>query len=235
MFNLVQKLMYAILSIQEKVLRKKLDKNFQTSYTNSTSKLVLKNGCTLSMNSQTEKNKEKLDLNVKSILKKYENDPDKLLEFIEKNGTEVYKVRFANIILSWIGEDEGMISELNGLKALFINLAVQSKLALHTEAMFVMRDLPLNSYYMVHQFHKWYAMKLKLPGFDSKTQDKFKKFLKTSSDEEIKGLNLQEIISLKEAIARDVEAINFVVDLAKGTEGSKKALQKIVAGSGAAV
>ena len=34
-------------------------------------------------------------------------------------------------------------------------------------------------------------------------------------------------MSLKEAIARDTDAINFVVELAKGSEGSKKALQKI--------
>jgi hypothetical protein len=97
--------------------------------------------------------------------------------------------------------------------------------------MFVLEDAPLDAYYTIQYFHKWYAMKLNLPGFDSESQQNFQKFLNSSNDEDMKGLSVDEILGLKEAIARDVEAINFVVDLAKSTAGAKNAMQKLQTGS----
>ena len=44
------------------------------------------------------------------------------------------------------------------------------------------------------------------------------------------NLNAEDIIALKEAIARDVDAINFVENFAKQNEGSQKALKKLTAG-----
>lgn len=78
-----------------------------------------------------------------------------------------------------------------------------------------MRDLPLDAYYTIQQFHKWYAAKLELPGFDAESQNNFQKYLENINDEGIKNLSVEEIIGLKEAIARDVEAINFVIELYK--------------------
>ena len=71
--------------------------------------------------------------------------------------------------------------------------------------------------------------KLNLPGFNAEAQNNFQKFLH-SDDSDIKLLSVEEILDLKEAIARDVEAINFIVDLAKSTTGSKNALKKMTAG-----
>ncbi len=82
---------------------------------------------------------------------------------------------------------------------------------------------------MIQQFYKWYAKKLNLPGFEPETQDTLQKFL-TSSDEDIKNLSVEEILELKEAIARDVESIDFIVDMAKNTEGSQNALKKMTDG-----
>lgn len=236
MQNLIQKFIYFILAIQEKTLNKSSGRKMRTSFSHSTSKHVYAKGSSLTLTGKTEKNKERLKQDVSTILKKYENDPEKLLKFIKKNGTCVYKIPFADFALKLLGREEGFVGALKGFEALYLSLfvSVMTKGALKpsfsTEAMFVLKNQPANKYYMIQQFHKWYAMKLDLPGFDDVSQEKFQKFLNSSSDNEIKALSMDEIIGLKEAIARDVEAINFVIELAKATDGSKKALQKLTAG-----
>lgn len=236
MFDFVQKIIYSFLALQEKVLRKKLRRNLKRSFTNATSKRIFSQAASLELNSKTEQNKIKLKNNVKCILEKYENNPQKLLDFIQRSGTKVYKLPFADKLLSLIGCEEGFICATKNVKALYLNVIIgifsgeKMGLSLSTEPMFILRNMPLDDYCMIQQFHKWYAMKLNLPGFDAESQNNFQKFLTPINDEKINELSVEEILGLKEAIARDVEAINFVVNLAKSTSGSKNALKKITAG-----
>lgn len=235
MFDFIQRFIYYILSLQEKFLMKKLKRNFKPIYSNSTTKRTFGQPVSLVLTSKTEKNKIKLENDVKVILRKYRNNPEKLLEFVQRSGTKVYKIPFADKILALIGFEEGFVTDTKGFKGLYLNLVAtffageKLKLSLVSEPMFVLRELPLDSYYTIQQFHKWYAMKLNLPGFDSESQNNFQKFL-NSSDDDIKLLSVEEILGLKEAIARDVEAINFIINLAKANEGAKSALQKVTAG-----
>lgn len=236
MLDFIQQIIYSFLDVQEKVLRKKLRTNLRTSFSNSTSKRVFGLAASLELNSQTEKNKIKLEQNVKTILKKYENNPNKLLAFIRRSGTKVYKIPFADKLLKVIGYEEGFIGETNGINGLYLNIITsvlggdKLNLSSKADAMFILRNMPLDNYCMIQQFHKWYAMKLNLPGFDAESQNNFQKFLVPTNDDKLPELSVEEILGLKEAIARDVEAINFVVDLAKTTVGSKNALKKITAG-----
>lgn len=236
MFDFIQNLIYSFLALQEKVLRKKMRINLRNSYSNKTSKRVFGTAASLEISSKTNANKIRVENNVINILKKCGNKPEILLKFIQKSGTQVYKIPFADKILALIGYEEGFVSSTKGIKALYLNIITailtgeKIKLSFNTEPMFILRDLPLDCYCMVQQFHKWYAMKLNMPGFDAESQENFQKFLNISHDEKIKELTIEEILGLKEAIARDVEAINFIVDLAKSTAGSKKAMQKITTG-----
>lgn len=234
MFDFIQKLIYSFIALQEKILRRK-HRSFRSTYSNTTSKKALTQAASLELNVKTEKNKIKLENNVKAILKKYQNNPQKLLEFIQKSGTKVYRIPFANRILKLINYEEGFVIAEKGIKGLYLNIIIPAlanekiKLSFKTESMFILRNLPVDNYYMIQQFHKWYAMKLNLPGFDCEDQNNFNKFL-NSDDKNVSSLSIEEILGLKEAIARDVEAINFVVDLAKSTAGSKNALKKITTG-----
>ena len=99
--------------------------------------------------------------------------------------------------------------------------------------MFVLRDMDINIYYMLHQFHKWYGFKKNLPGYDELAQDLFKKNLENMSDTQ--EMTVEEILSLKEAIARDAQAAEFVIQLAKESSGAKKALEKIQKDGGAEI
>jgi hypothetical protein len=79
---------------------------------------------------------------------------------------------------------------------------------------------------MAHQFYKWYALQMGLPGFDFMSQKIFKIYL-NSSTTLLSNLNLDELTGLKEALNRDKEATDFAISLAKLKEGSKKVLEKM--------
>lgn len=228
MHKIIKKITLFILSLQEKILSLKLKGATGTTFTNSTSKTVLTKDFTVNFNSETEKNKQKLKDEVTHILKEFNNDVDKILGYIELEGTKVYNLKFAEPLLKLIGEEKGFLTAIDGFKALLLNLILEKKFSFKSEDIFVVEDKNVEPYSLIHQFHKWYAKKLNLPGFDKKAQKIFKKYLK--NDKDVSKLKMEEIISLKEAIARDTDAINFVVDLAKNSEGSKEALKKIVDG-----
>lgn len=235
MFNFSQKLLDIILDIQEKLLGKSSKRLSSSVYSNTTSKKFFSQSASLELTSKTNQSRLKLEENIKTILKKYENNPQKLLEFIEKKGTKIYKVPFAPKILRLIKYEEGLVNKVTGLKALYLNIIIsilaqeQIKLSFKRESSFIIDKSRIDNYKLIQQFHKWYAMKLNLPGFDEESQNNFQKFI-TSNEENVQSLTIDEILGLKEAIARDVEAINFIVDFAKSTTGSKNAMKKITAG-----
>lgn len=229
MGKIFQKAVYLILALQEKFARKRHAKNL-TGFTNSTSKTVMNNGCSLNLTAKTEENKQKLESNVKTILKNFENMPEKMLLYIERNGTPVIRHKNAGKILDIVREEQGYIRELRGLKAFLLNLLLYKKLGFKTSPIFLLEEGELDKYAMIHQFYKWYAMKFNMPGFDSRAQENFRKFVDEKSYLNLDNLNVDEIIALKEAIARDVDAINFVENIAKQGEASQKALKKLTDG-----
>lgn len=227
--NILQKIVYFFLEKQEKTLTKRLSRHLKTSSSNSTSKTVVSKGVTMTLNAETEKNKDLVLKNVSDIVKSCNNDISKLLTFIESKGTKIVRLDNADKILAVIKEEEGLITPLEGIEAFYINLVTNSGLSLKSKPMFVMRNGQIDPYYMAHQFYKWYALQMKLPGFDFMSQKIFKIYL-NSDGAMLSNLTLDEMTGLKEAIARDQEATAFALDLAKQKEGSKKVLEKMQGG-----
>lgn len=241
MLKIVVKLVRLIIKAQDKFLPSYTKIPTNMVFSNSTTKTSMNSACTLKLASKTEENKAKVNQNAKAIIKKNIKTPEKLLDIIESKGTKVYKLPAADKILAYIGEEEGFITPLEGFKALYLNFVIglitEKKLCISfkTKEMFVLRNLPLDIYIMSHQFHKWYGFKMNLPGYDYKTQEKFKKIFRNSSDKNIEECSIAEVISIKEAVARNVESIDFVINLAKEYEGSKQSLAKIMTSKGASV
>lgn len=231
--DFIQKIIYFILELQGKKLKKQ---SLCHTFSSSSAQKSFNCAATLELNTEKKKKQLKLDTNVTEIIKKFENSPEKLLAFVRKQGTEVYKIPHAKKILKAIGFEEGFIGETKGTKALYLNIVTSIaskeglKLSFTKAPVFIVSNLELDKLLMIQQFHKWYAMKLELPGFDEKSQENFQKFMEKSNDTDIKELTIDEIIGLKEAIARDVEAINFAIDLAKSGVGSQQAHKKITSG-----
>ena len=224
--NILQKIVYYFLEKQERALTKRLSRHLRTSSSNSTSKTVVSKGVTMTLNAETERNKDLVLKNVSDIIKGCNSDISILLAFIESKGTKVIRLENADKILSVIKEEEGLITPLEGIEALYINTVTHSGFSLKSKPMFVMRNGQIDPYYMAHQFYKWYALQMKLPGFDFMSQKIFKIYL-NSDGAILSNLTLDEMTGLKEAIARDQEATTFALDLAKQKEGSKKVLEKM--------
>ncbi len=230
--NIFQRIIYFFLEQQERTLSKRLSKHLKVSSSNSTSKTVVSKGVTMTLNAETEKNKELVLKNVSDIIKSCNNDTVKLLAYIESKGTKVIKLDNADKILAVIKEEEGLITPLEGLEALYINIVTGRGISFKSKPMFVIRNGQIDNYYFAHQFYKWYALETGLPGFDFMSQKIFKIYL-NSNGTLLSDLTLDEMTGLKEAIARDKEATNFALELAKNKEGSKNVLDKIKNNGGA--
>ena len=233
MLSLFKKILNFILDLQGKSSKGNVS-GMVDSYKNSTTKVVFRKNDSATFSSLTDKNRERLEFEVKNILKKYQNSPDELLNFVERKGTKVYRIPFAKQILKKIKYEEGFIVGLRGLSALYLNIVTtvlsneKIKLSFKTKPMFVI-GLHTDDFTIIQHFHKWYASKLKLPGFEQATQDNIQKFLNVPSSQ-VDKLSIDEIMDLKEAISRERESIDFVVSLARATKGSKNALQKLTTG-----
>ena len=229
MNRLLKNLVYLLLAMQEKFIKGR-QKNMLNKLKKNSSKVVLTGSCSLNFSAKTEENKKKLEHNITSILNKYENMPEKILSYIEKNGTKVIRKKNAEKVLDIIREEQGYLRELHGVKAFILNVWLFKKLGLKTQSMFLLTEGDLDKYLVIHQFYKWYAMKLDMPGFDFQSQENFRKYLDENSCLNLNNLDIDDIIGLKEAIARDVDAIDFVQNIAKQIDGSKNAMKKLTDG-----
>ena len=226
MDKLFKKLVISVLWLQEHLVKKRQQKTF-ASFKNSTSKTVITKGCSLNLTAETGENKKKLEKNLEVILKKFEQMPAKMLVYIERNGTPVIRHQNAEKILDFINEEQGFIRGLKGFKALILNLFLFKKFSFKTNEMFLIAEGDIDKYAMMHRFYLWYAYKFDMPGFDPKAQENFKKYVNEKGNLNLKNLSTDDIMALKEAIARDVDAIEFVQRIAKNGEGTQNAMKKL--------
>jgi len=233
MHKLIIKFLRMILSIQKTRHAKRravlgLEKN-SLSFNNGSSKTYMNAHESITLNSKFCDQRREIDKQIRDIIKQNIKNPERLLDFVEKNGTKVYKVKFADKLLRFIGEEEGFILPRKGFEALCLNLALENKISFKTPEMFVLRDLPLNVYVMSHQFHKWFGFIMNLPGFDERAIELFRGVLENNYRVP-KNLKYSDIMSLKEALRRDIEAIDFVIKLSRENEKSQEMLENIKKG-----
>ena len=225
--SIFKRIKYYFLSQKEKYLQEKLKNTTKRTYRNKTSKNVLGQGADLILNSQTLKMIDEVKNKVTEIVKQTNCEPDALLNYIKSAKTQIYKIDNADKFLNLIKEEEGLIYEKQGFEALYLSLITGQGIKFKTEPMFVMRNGTIDKFYLLHNFYRWYSLQSGLEGFEYKTQKLFKKFIYENSDNLTKSLSMEEIIALKEAIARDNEASEFVINYTKAIDGSKKVIDKI--------
>lgn len=227
MKNISAKIKYFFLSVKENILAKMLGRHLDTSFSNSTSKTIISGTETVTLSAQTNQNIELVRKNVSDIMSACANNPDKLLEYIEAQGTKVYKLKNADKILKSIGEEEGLITPLKGYKALYLNFFIKHKIGFTSTPAIVLSEGIIEPYYLLREFYKWYSLNMKLPGFNFEAQENFKKYLKNVNDPSIRKLNYKSMLELKEAIARDSEANEFVINAVKQKEGGANVFKKM--------
>lgn len=228
--KLVKDIILKILSLQEKYLTSRLKKTIGAKNL-SKRKRYYSDGCTLDFNSLADEEKDRLEAQLFNILKTYDYDPAKVLEFVKLTGTNVVYLNDASKILKPIGETEGFIYPAKGHKALYLSLGVNKKFSLNTKEMFVLSNKEINKYNFIYHLYNWFSYKHKISGMDTESQELLKKYLFTNAD--TKELHLAEIYKLKDAIKQDKSAIEFVIKLCRNYDGAKQALRKLKTADGA--
>ena len=226
------KIFNLIYAFQEKKHKKRMqklnDKILSGKVCNE--KHVTINGATLSIKTQ-ESEKEKLhQQKVENLIEKHINNPNKLFDYIKGAKTPIYEIKNAKSILDKIGELEGFILPKKGIKALYLNLILNKKIGFKTSEMFVMSSYNVNLYAFLYQFYNWYCYKTKLSGYEDDIQEQFKHVFEICETSKIDELSYEEILNLKSAIKRDIEAIDFVKKITQKITLSKKNLNKIKQG-----
>ncbi|MDD3012213.1 MAG: hypothetical protein PHC34_00735 [Candidatus Gastranaerophilales bacterium] len=233
MKNNFKELLYSVLDIYQLINRLfSKDKSLE-NYSNK-SKTYLTANDTLQLNSSVKLSAENIGKTAKTIMKQYINNPDDLLKLIESKGTRVIRAKHIEKLLRLTGEYDSFILPSKGLKALFLIIGInllsktKMKLALSTPAMFVLEDKPVNIYLIAHQFHHWMSYIEKMPGYEENTVNNFKNIWNHEfGSKDIDKLCVQEILALKDAIARDIEAINFVKEITNEYIASKTSSDKL--------
>ena len=233
--------MKEIINYITKKLRKKSGKTANKSsmrgISGKNSKKFLTADDSLSLESGQTFIKEEINAEAKEILKEAVKSPEVLVKFIKSKGTKVIKSRHMKTILFLFSEEEGFLPPMTGIKAflftLVINIVSPVKLDLgfKTPALFALGSKPVNIYFLSHQFHMWMSYVNELPGFDEKTRKNFKSVWDSVDSMSMSTMSIEEILSLKDAIARDKEAIDFVKEITRELIGQKQVLKKIKQGN----
>ncbi len=199
-------------------------KESQKVFKNSKVKAAINQAASIHINSVSDEEKKKVENISEKIIKKYLGDIPKTIKLIEKKGIRVYQTRFAVKLLSNINEKQGFLTPLKGFKAFYlnfwINLLCDKKLVFkfETPEMFIFTSKAIDNFYLASQVYRFVAFKKKLAGFEYEVQEEFKKIYKNPNVKNFNKLTAGDIFALKEAIARDVESIDFATKIFEETE-----------------
>lgn len=224
MNNIIRNILYKLLKIQESYLKRRLAGTIGVK-SSSLKKRHFSNGCVIDLSTLAENEKVKLEDEINLLLKRFDYEPTKLLEYIKSQGTNVIYLDNAAKYLNSIGENEGFILPSSGAKALYLSVLTKQKLSFKTNEMFILSKGKINKYYFIYHFYNWFALKHNIAGLEPEAQNLLKKYLFEGSD--VKTLQLSEIYKLKDAIRQDKASIEFVIKLCRNFEGSKQAIDKL--------
>ena len=214
MAGIVQKIRQFFAISKTKKLRNKLAAILKKL--NPSGKNIYQDRTNLSVETANEQ-KNELRENIFEILKNTNCECDKLLNYIKAAGTPVHYLANAQKSLALIKEEPGLIYEQKGFEAAYLSFITERRLKFYTEPMFIVDKKFNDKYTMMHNFYRWCSMKSGLPGFEYEVQKKLKEYLRTSKLN-VKGMNLDEVESLQQAIQRDQEASEFVIEYIQAHE-----------------
>lgn len=214
-----------IFELQDKFLKNKYAKQSKMlGYSaGGMSKVKLTSGASLSISSELTLNKQKVEEEVRKLALENYGHFENLFIYAGDYGAKLYILPHADKFLRIIKESKGLILPKKGLNALYLNLVFRRKISLKTDVMFVFDKESINPYEALYNFYKWYSYNMDMPGFKDEDVMKVKGMFETEEDPDFKTLRYEEILSLKDAIERDREAMSFVVGFMKTMQGSKNA------------
>ena len=210
--NIFKNIVLLFLSVQEKMLLKRLSKPLNKK------NRAYSNGCYLTLDSISEQERLRMEDELGLILKSCNYNPIEILEYIGKHNIKIY-----NLSSNWLkfaGLKTGFIYPQKGLRAFYLGLLTQKRIKFKTDEMFVVNKNNIDKYLFIYHFYNWYTYRQGIQGIDLESQKLLNKYL-NSTDEAIKNLKLDEILRLKDAIKQDKCAIDFVLNLCAKFDSGK--------------
>lgn len=176
---------------------------------------------TFKLVAETQKQVAQVTGHALEMVKQYYKKPEELAACIEKQGTPVYVVRKGFIIhwlLFFLGFEPGFIPATVQKRYQFLLRFLEKKSGCTFEnGLFIMTKPLFTVGFIAHQLHHWIAFCSGLPGYAEKDQALYRNFWEkkhgviTTADAE--QMSADEIIRLKNAINRDLEAMKFMKQL----------------------
>jgi len=202
---------------------------------NRTKKLFFTGHEELSISANSNKKEAKVSEIAYNILYKYKNNPKMILKFMETKGTKIVYSKLLAPVLKILGYEEGFIPKHSGVKAFilnfFMNLFADKKIVLNScmgDTLITCKD-NISLYFIAYQFHHWLSYKHKLPGYDSETMNLFRTTF-NHDNVNMSVLSINQILSLKDAIDRDKQAVEFVRKFVREQVGAKERLKSMLQG-----
>jgi len=201
---------------------------------NKSKKLFFTGHEELSISANTEAEADEVSKIAYNVLQKYKDKPHLILKFIEAKGTKVVLAPTLLPLLKFLGYDEGFIPKHSGNKARILNFAIQCtnkekpNLKAEVSDLFITCKKDLSLYFLAYQFHHWLAYQHKLPGYDAETMSLFKNTFNTKAN--MSMLSINQILSIKDAVDREKQAIDFVRKFVREQVGAKERLNSILLG-----
>ncbi len=222
MQSIFEKINKIKLEAQNKILTFSLKDTLNADYQKQFNKKYFRKGCTLDIQADAEKAIEKVKTRAFELVSIYKKSTLGLIDYITSQGYSVTRIKNAKKLLSIIEETPGFICEAKGIKALIINIITGNGLSLKSEPQFVLEESTPELGDFLHDFYLWLAQDMGLPGFEPDTRKLFIKYFIKGEDELLKHIHINQMLMLKQAVSRDKEAIEFVIDFEKINKNSKK-------------
>lgn len=188
----------------------------------------------------------------REAIQAFYTDPELLAEFIERHGTPVYVLRvgfLATFILRALGFEPGFIPpgqelRFNRLKRLLAfydrfcpgrNRSDVNRVDRH--GVFVLTRPLFTVGFLTHQLHHWLAFRSGMAGYCERAQRLYKKFWVENQGQigrEVYKMSAEDILALKAAINRDMEALRFLKAMADEVLIPAKQARRIPGGNASA-
>lgn len=165
----------------------------------------------------------------REAIQAFYTDPQLLAEFIERYGTPVYVLSGigTNFILKALGFEPGFILPDSSRRFIWLKRILTVYDRIFTQGKAVDRDFenglfviprPLFTVgFLSHQLHHWLAFRSGMEGYCERAQRLYKKFWVENQGQigsEVYKMDAEDIIALKAAINRDLEALKFLKGIA---------------------
>lgn len=199
---------------------------------------------TFKLVAETRKMAKEISESARDAVKAFYRSPDSLASFIERHQTPVYMLKgrlICGLVLAILGYEPGFIAPAEGrryrLLERFLRLYNGKPHCEFKHGVFVLTRPLFTVGFISHQLHHWLAYRSGMAGYSDKSQQLYKKFWNENNGvigQEVYQMKVEDMVALKAAINRDLEALLFLKEIANEVLIPAKQARRISHGTASA-